>query len=197
MKPKQEFVTIPAGEVEIAGKLVEIKSFKLSNLCVTAGEYMSWIVEAGIAKPLDTVTKPNRPITKVSWFEASRFAEANNCRLPTEAEWQWAAQGGELKQTWSGTSEEGELSKFAWFGDFERDVPHRVGKLLPNTFGLYDMSGNVWEWCDSLYNKESSDRVWRGGAWNDGPFSLRAADRDRSGPIYRNYGVGFRLVFVP
>lgn len=197
MKPKQEFVKIPAGEVEVEGKMVKVESFQISNLCVTRCEYLTWIVESGIAELFEPLSKPNRPMTNVSWFEANRFAAAHNCRLPTEAEWQWAAQGGELEQIWAGTSEEAELSKFAWFGDFGRITPHRVGKLLPNSFGLYDMSGNVWEWCEDLYNQKGSIRVLRGGGWFGGARGCRSANRDGARPEDRGADAGFRLVFVP
>lgn len=193
MKPEQKFVTIPAGEVEIEGELIKVESFQLSNLCVTAKEFQVWKEKI----PYSTLTKPNKPATNVSWFEAKAFAEAHSCRLPTEAEWQWAAQGGKLKQTWSGTSEESALSKFAWFEDYDRGKPHRVGKLQPNIFGLYDMSGNVWEWCEDLFNKESSRRVLRGGGWFYDAPDCRSAYRLGNDPGDRYDGIGFRLVFVP
>lgn len=189
MKPKQEFITIPAGEVEIEGKLVKVESFKLSNLCVTNIEFSNWAWEL--------CENPNKPATNVSWHEAKAFAEAHGCRLPTEAEWQWAAQGGELKQTWSGTSIEDELSQFAWFRDFSnREKPHRVGKKLPNIFGLYDMSGNVWEWCEDLFNSKSSRRVVRGGSWIISAQYCRSAYRSRNNPGNRNNNIGFRLVLA-
>ena len=186
MKLKQEFVTIPAGDVKIEEMLIKVESFKLSNLCVTAGEFAEW---KGLSKPL----KPNKPAIGVTWFEAEDFAKAHGCRLPTEAEWQWAAQGGELKQTWAGTSEEIELDKFVWFGEFNRKKPHRVGKKSPNAFGLFDMSGNVWEWCVDAVDAKHC--VLRGGAFLNDTRGVRCAARDRYNPLYRYYGVGFRVVF--
>jgi formylglycine-generating enzyme required for sulfatase activity len=192
MKPKQEFVTIPAGRVEIEGKFVEVKSFKISNLCVTAGEFFAW-ERRRLDKTQDLLLlKPNRPVTDVSWFEAKAFAKAHDCRLPSEAEWQWAAQGGEL-QVWAGTSVEEELSKFAWFNESKRRNPHRVGKKLPNAFGLYDMSGNVWEWCN---DKVDSCRVLRGGCWLSDAQRCRSVYRHNDRPDHRYIDVGFRLVLL-
>jgi formylglycine-generating enzyme required for sulfatase activity len=191
MKPKQEFVTIPAGEVEIEGKLVRVESFKISNLCVTAGEFFPWKTWRSDKTQDLPPLKPNRPVTKVSWFEARDFAKARGCRLPSEAEWQWAAQGGELKQTWAGTSIEEELDKFAWFNEFNRKNPHRVGKKLPNAFGLYDMSGNVWEWCN---DKVDSYRVLRGGDWYSYKQDCCSTTSGNASPDDGYEDVGFRLV---
>ena len=127
-------------------------------------------------------------------------------RLPTEAEWEWAAMGGK-DYKWSGTNVESELKDYAWYGG---DKTHEVKKKTANGYGLYDMSGNVWEWCWDRYGAlpnplpedysgadSGSGRVARGGSWeNDATYAARAY-RGRSGPDYSNSFLGLRVVSRP
>jgi formylglycine-generating enzyme required for sulfatase activity len=129
-------------------------------------------------------------------------------RLPIEAEWEYAARSGGKREKWSGTSSEGELGQYAWYDGNSGFRTHPVGEKRPNGLGLYDMSGNVWEWCADWYaenyyqgsprnNPEGpgngSYRVLRGGAWDGSPWNVRAATRNGTDPAYRGYNVGFRL----
>ena len=138
--------------------------------------------------------------------------EATGYRLPTEAEWEYAARGGIAdtnKAVWAGTTTETELKNYAWYTDNSDSKTHEVKKKLPNGYGLYDMSGNVWEWCWDWYGdyasedatnpagaSSGSNRVGRGGSWDDSASNCRASYRNNSyySPAYRYNCLGFRLV---
>lgn len=129
-------------------------------------------------------------------------------RLPTEAEWEYAARSGGKAERWAGTSDKSQLNKYAVY-DAERTEP--VGSKQPNSLGLYDMSGNVYEWVEDCWHEDYSgaptdgsawleanggncgERVFRGGAVSDGPGYLRVSYRGKTTPNYRDYGMGFRL----
>jgi formylglycine-generating enzyme required for sulfatase activity len=109
-----------------------------------------------------------RPVDTVSWDDAQAFVDqlsqksSQAYRLPTEAEWIYAASGGEKQQAWGGTSEAGELADFAWYKENCNKTTHIVGSRRPNVLGLYDMTGNVWEWVQD-YAGENPIR--KGGSW--------------------------------
>ncbi|MBI5747219.1 MAG: formylglycine-generating enzyme family protein [Nitrospirae bacterium] len=143
------------------------------------------------------------PVEWVSWNDTQGFIErlnkkrGKNYRLPTEAEWEYAARSGGKKERYSGTSSESELGNYAWYNNNSEFKTHPVKQKRPNSLGLYDMSGNVWEWVsdwyDEGYYKNSPKdnpkgpstgkyRVLRGGSWGSGPGLIRVADRDRDVP---------------
>jgi len=159
------------------------------------------------------------PVEMVSWEDAAGFCRrlsgldeetAAEYRLPTEAEWEYACRGGTTTLYCFG-DDEATLGEFAWYVNNSGDTTHPVGEKRPNVWGLYDMNGNVWEWCqdwfDSGYYKDSprddpggpttgSHRVRRGGSWYVAPRFCRSAGRGRLAPDYRRNYLGFR-VFVP
>ena len=128
-------------------------------------------------------------------------------RLPTEAEWEWAAKGG-TEDKWAGTNEGSELGTYAWYNDSKT---HEVKQKQPNGYGLYDMSGNVWEWCWDWYKNSTPaggqdptgpaasgvSRVMRGGSWNFGAGHAARAYRLSSLPVKSYYVLGLRLVSRP
>lgn len=155
------------------------------------------------------------PVEEVSLDDVQSFLlklnglEGKKYRLPTEAEWEYAAREGGKKIRWAGTDQEGELPRYAWYKDNSKDETHPVKSRLPNQFGFYDMSGNVWEWVSDLYDdhyySQSSKNnphgpeggkyyVLRGGAWNSQARFVRADFRMKESHDKRyNYFVGFRL----
>jgi sulfatase modifying factor 1 len=155
------------------------------------------------------------PVENVSWEDARKFIRklndqtGKNYRLPYEAEWEYAARSGGKHEQWSGTSDLDELGAYSWFADNSGKTTHPVGTRRPNSQGLYDMTGNVWEWCMDLYDADyykkspeknprgplsGSCRVVRGGSWLNSAEIVRAASRYINTPSFRSDSYGFRLV---
>ena len=153
-----------------------------------------------------------RPVECVSWDDCQTFIRklneltGANFRLPTEAEWEFAARGGRNSRgyQYSGSSNLGDV---AWYRDNSSDTTHPVKTKSPNELGIYDMSGNVWEWCQDWYGNYSSSsqtnptgpstgssRVYRGGSWDNDARNCRSAYRYGSTPSRRHYFLGLRLV---
>ena len=160
----------------------------------------------------------NNPAVYVSWEDARKFIKRLNqkegtrkYRLPTEAEWEYACRAGLTTRFCFGDGD-GQLGNYAWYDknadSVGEDYAHGVGTKKPNVWGLYDMHGNVWEWCRDWYGNYSSGsvtdpmgpfsgslRVYRGGGWDGRAWLCRSADRIRFTPGLRSPGLGFRLAF--
>jgi formylglycine-generating enzyme required for sulfatase activity len=157
-----------------------------------------------------------RPVERVSWCDCHDFIQKLNSmtrkrfRLPTEAEWEYACRAGTQTALYTGKnlttigSACPNLDEVAWYSENSDDSTHPVKLKKPNAWGLYDMLGNVWEWCDDRYGSYTgdavdprgtgSDRVIRGGSCHDNARYCRAAYRSRSTPDCRSDYSGFRLV---
>ena len=154
------------------------------------------------------------PVERVSWDGAVEFCkkltqrDGKTYRLPTEAEWEYACRAGRSTRFCCGDSDS-DLSDYAWYSSNKDSKTHPVGQKRPNDFGLYDMHGNVWEWCqdwyDANYYGSSPDvdpqgassgqyRVLRGGSWCDNSQDCRSATRHWSGPSNPSGNFGFRAV---
>lgn len=159
-------------------------------------------------------TGDNLPVEKVSYNEIVNdflpklnHETGKNFRLPTEAEWEYAARGGNRSSGYKYAGSNS-VNDVAWYTVTTKDNGTRAVKTkLPNELGLYDMSGNVWEWCQEWYSEytqgsqinplglpSGSSRVLRGGSWDDGAKYCRVSHRYDFSPIYGGYRIGFRLV---
>ena len=154
----------------------------------------------------------NLPVEQVSWDDCQEFINKLNSitgrrfRLPTEAEWEYAARGGKKSKgyQYSGSSK---MSEVAWYTANSGSKTHPVGKKQANELGLYDMTGNVLEWCQDWYGSYVSSsqtnptgafsgffRVFRGGSWYGNAGNCRSSCRDSYNPDNRNFDLGLRLV---
>lgn len=154
------------------------------------------------------------PVDSVSWLEATTFCnllssqeglqvyyekntdnivscnvDADGYRLPTEAEWQYACQAGNVSARY------GALDEIAWYKENAAGTTHAVGEKKPNDWGLYDMLGNVWEWCLDIYDEKvyGSYRIFRGGGWCDAERGCLATNRRRGHPTFQIDDLGFRI----
>ena len=189
------------------GHSVTVSSFNIGKYEVTQAQWVEIMGENPSFFKGDKL-----PVESVSWIDVQGFIEKLNARtgktyrLPTEAEWEYAARGGSKSKgfEYSGSNSDSDVAWHNWTSDGDT---HPVGRMKPNELGLYDMSGNVYEWCSDWYGSyhteaqvnpkgaEKGDyRVHRGGAWFFGPLDCRVAYRQGSTPTdARNY-LGFRLV---
>ncbi len=152
----------------------------------------------------------NRPVDSVTWEDAVEYCrrlseiEGIKCRLPTEAEWEYAARAGTTTQYYWGNKVDG---SYCWFAENSFNKTHTVGTKKPNPWGLHDMAGNIWEWCSDWYDEEyyskspqsdpkgpasGEERVLRGGSWYFDRVFMRATVRGRVMPGNRGSSSGFR-----
>ena len=175
---------IPSGEV--FSSTSEGKVF-LEAFLLDQNEVVQKIYKKVMGKNPAFFVNADKPVEKITWFEAEEFCSKYGKRLPTEWEWEYAARAGtNTHYYWGNKMNE----KFAWFKANSNKQTHRIGLKSPNAFGLFDMAGNVWEWTSS--DHESGGKVLRGGSWRNTKFSLRLAHRISSPPHYRYHYVGFR-----
>jgi len=214
---------------------VTLSGFYMSKYQVTQAQYqavMGTNPSSFSSNPASEEVQGNRPVENVTWYNAVEFCNnlsiqeglqtvytitsgtvtadwgKNGYRLPTEAQWEYAAKGGNGSPgnyTYSGSNTVGDV---AWYSENSDSKTHEVGKKAPNGLGIYDMSGNVWEWCwDWLSESYSSEaqtnpvgtavgsyRVNRGGSFDSGDSFTRSARRGAAFPYDRFNGTGFRLV---
>ncbi|ODG92823.1 cytoplasmic protein [Bacillus sp. AFS029533] len=211
-----QMVKIPGGNIELRDDRIkskwktEIRPFLLAQYPVTMGIYNT-ITNTS----LNTFVSDLKPVVNISWNDAISFCnllshkaglkecysisndgeniycdwESDGYRLPTEAEWQYACKAGTTGYRY------GELDKIAWYNENSGDKIHEVGKKEANAWGLYDMLGNVWEWCWDLYDEQvyGSYRIFRGGSWAEVARGCGASCRRRSHPSFCIDDLGFRL----
>jgi len=231
----EHMVLVKGGTFEMGDKpthTVTLDDFFMAKHPLTFAEYDAFCKATGRELSSDIGWgRGNRPVIKVNWFDAVEYCNwrseqeklkqvytlsqeavtadwnANGYRLPTEAEWEYAAKGGGYSQgfMYAGSNHAYEV---AWYKANSDGKTQPVGQKKANELGLYDLSGNVWEWCwdwyDEKYDNNSpgenprgpntgSYRVMRGGSWFIDPFLCRASNRGRYLPDSRVNYLGFRL----
>jgi formylglycine-generating enzyme required for sulfatase activity len=182
---------------------------------IIGGTNPSWF-QSGLNGVPDGTNTDNRPVEGVSYNDIPAFIIAlNNAtgktfRLPSEAEWEYACRAGTTTRFyWGDDLDYTAISNYAWYWDNSGNQTHDVGGKTANAFGLYDMSGNVWEWCEDDWHDDYTDaptggqtwvdsprgsyRVFRGGSWSNGSYYCRSAIRYGYDPTYAGSTVGFRL----
>jgi len=191
---------------------VTVSNFYISKYPITAKQYRLFCKNTGknMPKAPPWGWRDDHPIVNVNWEEAKAYCEWKNGRLPTEAEWEFAAKGGNksLGYEYSGHNKVDKVAQYSDQTYMDSDQTYMVGKKAANELNLYDMNGNVWEWCIDWYGNyhgkpqnnpqgatKGNKRVQRGGSWRCGDYQLRVTNRRGESPEY-NYGddVGFRLV---
>lgn len=150
----------------------------------------------------------NHPVNFVNWYGAQAFCKWKGGRLPTEAEWEFAARGGKLHK--KQMKEIDEIESYAWYKDNSDKKWHKSGEKMPNILGIYDIQGNLWEWCSDFYStyyyKKRSKvnpqgpangdyKVMRGGSWTDKKETLSVSNRNAVNPTSHKINLGFRIVY--
>jgi len=224
-----EFVNIPADTFTMGSPTSEVdrwdnetqhqvtlSAFKMSKYEVTFAQYDVFCEATGRSKPDDEGWgRGNRPVINVSWDDATAFSEWMGCRLPTEAEWEYAARGGTTTPFSTGinltTSQANYDGRYPYNNNAKGEYRGKtlpVGSFAANAYGLFDMQGNVYEWCSDWYGDYSTSaqsnpkgpsrgpfRVLRGGSWRSNACNCRSAKRDYDTPdLRRGFNMGFRLV---
>jgi len=194
--------------IEKPVRTVHIRSFRMMKYEVTQAQ---WTAVMG-----DNPSKfksDDSPVEEVSWLDIQGFIEQLNhktgkrYRLPSEAEWEYAARAGS-QSDFNWNHDASAAYKYAWYKDNSDNITHSVGRKLPNSYGLHDMYGNVWEWVEDCWNKsyinapsngsawktgDCSQHVLRGGSWSSPPRKLRSSYRIRDASGKRHDYGGFRL----
>lgn len=228
----ENFIFVEGGSLHNGTTLAILSDFYIGKYEVTQAEY-----EEVVGTNPSNYSGSNKPVEQVTWYDAVLYCnakstqegltpcyntytwscnfDANGYRLPTEMEWMYAAKGGygthySNYDQYAGTDLESQLHNYAVYSigsTSSRFGTQVVGSKLPNELGLYDMSGNVWEWCNDWYGEyntsyqidpvgpESGEhRVFRGGAHLWGAYSCRVASRSQDLPSYSHWDTGFRVV---
>jgi formylglycine-generating enzyme required for sulfatase activity len=193
---------------------VTLADYSIGKYLVTVGQYKKYCTASGTAMPAEApgFGIDNHPMVNVNYNDAVAYCNwlgetyGGDWRLPTEAQWEFAARGGikSKNYTYSGSDD---LDEVAWYADNAGGKTQTVGRKKPNELGIYDMSGNVWEWCKDWYGNYSataqtnpkgptsgSNRVLRGGSWIYSAAYCRVAYRFYNDPAYRYYYYGFRVM---
>lgn len=210
---------------------VTVNDFEIGKFEITISEWELYTRDQKLKFPNIRYISKQSPIHSISWVDAVNYCNwlskknglkpvykivnsqyvcdfnANGYRLPTEAEWEFAAKGGNVTKDFKYSGHD-RSDVIAWYKKNSDSGTHPVGTKLANELGIYDMSGNVWEWCWDWYNKDfyltesgdnpkgperGTERCLRGGSWDSSEYSLRSANRLKDTPYKKTEFYGFRL----
>jgi formylglycine-generating enzyme required for sulfatase activity len=185
--PAGEFLIGDASDYDATPHQVKVNSFAIGKYPVTQEQYQAVMG----TNPSHFKNNPQNPVEQISYDDAIAFCQklsqitGKTYRLPTEAEWEYACRAGTTTRYYFG-DDDNQLGNYAWGRENSNGTTHPVGQKKPNGWGLYDMSGNVWEWCE--------DSCLRGGSWYYDPRICRSANRDRIIPYLTTlFDYGFRV----
>ena len=208
---KLELIKVPSGKLIMEGGYeIKLNSFWIGKYPVTQAQYKA----VKRSNPSGFKDNDQCPVENISWQSAVSFCEKlsqqieRKVRLPSESEWEYACRAGTRTKYCFGDRAT-ELDQYAWYDKNSQDKTHPVGEKKSNAWGLYDMHGNVWEWCDSnwtynlrdfpkngkplLIGGDPTSHPLRGGSWFYSPINCRSADRFRYNGDYSDF-IGFRVV---
>ena len=223
-----EFVYIPPGKFLMGSSMQELerhgdegpvrqvvisKGFYMSKYEVTQGQWLA-VMNNNPSVMNEKSNWKRHPADNVSWNDCNTFISKINelglgtFRMPTEAEWEYACRAGTTSRYyWGNDTTDYQVHEYAWAFSKAEGISHPVGLKKPNNWGLYDMSGNVWEWCSDWRGPYRADRlidptgpgegkkkIYRGGSWFNKPSTLRSANRNGHEPDMRGTNAGLRLV---
>jgi len=220
-----EFVLIPAGKFDMGSPSSEVGRYDnegpVQDVTISEDFYMGKyeVTQEQWRKVMGSDPSyfkgDDLPVEQISWEKVQEFIRrlnekegTDNYRLPSEAEWEYAARAGTTTR-YSFGDDESDLGDYAWYNKNSAEKTHPVGQRKPNSWGLYDMYGNVWEWVQDEWHdsyegapsdgrawegRDGADRVLRGGRWVNDALYCRSARRDRGAPGGRASSVGFRIL---
>ena len=214
-----EFIWVPSGDFMMGSETIGTSSKPVHKVILTQGFWLGKypVTQGQWKKIMDTnpahfQNGDNYPVEQVSWDDVKQYIEQLNKQgeggfgLPTEAQWEYACRSGGKNEEWSGCHGKSQLKNYAWYKDNSGSKTHPVGQKKPNGLGLYDMSGNVWEWVEDWFggystgtltdpkvDSSGSNRVYRGGSWYSLASLSRSAYRRSDSPVNRFISIGFRL----
>jgi len=211
-----EFVLIPGGTFTMGSPGGEAGRYDnegpqhqvtLSPYLISKTEVTQAVWERVMGSNPSSFKGPDRPVEKVSWKDCVSFCEKTGLALPTEAQWEFAARSGTQSAYYFGNNSSS-LENYAWYDGNSSSQTHPVAQKQANAYGLYDMAGNVYEWCYDWYSESYSSssvtnptgptsgasRVFRGGSWGVAARRLRSAFRGWIDPGLAYDGLGFRVL---
>jgi formylglycine-generating enzyme required for sulfatase activity len=219
-----DFVWVPGGNFQMGSNesenekpihKVTLRGYWMAKYELTQSQWQKIMgYNPSVFNKMGLCTSSNCPVETISWEDVKTFISKLNrkssakYRLPTEAEWEYACRSGGKDQKFCGGNN---IKSLGWYDVNSGDKTHPVGKKIPNGLGLYDMSGNVWEWVEDKYGKsyygikpvrnpkgpiEGFTHVIRGSSWVNKAWNARSAKRKDDRPDHRSFFIGARLVMV-
>ncbi len=192
-------VKIPAGEGIVNGKTVHVDEFWMGKFEITQAQW-----KAVMGTNPSSFKDPSKPVEMVSWNDCHAFLDKLNAlglghfSLPGDAQWEYACRAGtDTEYFWGDSADQAGI--YSWYQDNSGDETHAVGTRAPNPWGLYDMTGNVWEWCEDAWGVgyPYPYRVLRSGSWEFDTYNLGSGNRGWVTPAKRFNDLGFRVVRTP